>query len=60
MVVIIKQFDLKIVNKPRKENVVAYFLSRLALFADEEGMMDEQLPDENLFAISTLPPWFDI
>ena len=49
---------MTIVDKPGKENVVAYFLSRLALPVGEEGMVDDQLPDEHLFAISTLSPWF--
>lgn len=34
------------------------FLSKLALFADEEGMGDDQLPDEHLFSISEISPWF--
>ena len=55
---LLQQFDLTIVDKPGKENGVADFLSRLALPAGEEGMVDDQLPDEHLFAISTLSPWF--
>ena len=53
-----QQFDLNSVDKPEKENVVAYFLSMLALPVGEEGMVDDQLPHEHLFAISTLSPWF--
>eukprot|EP00253_Pinus_taeda_P005717 PITA_05717 len=53
-----KQFDLTIVDKPAKENVVADFLSRLDLPAGEEGMVDDQMPDEHLFSISVLSPWF--
>eukprot|EP00253_Pinus_taeda_P029421 PITA_29421 len=52
------QFDLTIVDKPSKENVVADFLSRLDLPIGEEGMVDDQMPDEHLFAISVLSPWF--
>eukprot|EP00253_Pinus_taeda_P016982 PITA_16982 len=52
------QFDLTIVDKPGKENVVANFLSRLDLSAGEEGIMDDQMPDEHLFAISILSLWF--
>jgi len=47
-----------IVDKLGKENVVANFLSRLDLPASEEGIVDEQIPDEHLFAISVLSPWF--
>lgn len=56
---LLKQFDLTIVDKPRKENVVAYFLSKLSIPADEEGMVDDWLLDEHIFAISTLSMWFD-
>eukprot|EP00253_Pinus_taeda_P030241 PITA_30241 len=52
------QFDLTIVDKPGKENVVAAFLSRLDLPVGEEGTVDDQMPDEHLFAISVLSPWF--
>ena len=39
---LLQQFDLTIVHdKPRKENVVADFLSRLALPVGEEGMADD-------------------
>eukprot|EP00253_Pinus_taeda_P003270 PITA_03270 len=52
-----KQFDFTIVDKRGKENVVADFLSRLDFPAGEEGLVDDQMPDERLFAISILPPW---
>lgn len=52
------QFDLTIIDKPSKENVVADFLSRVNLPAGEEGMMDEQIPDEHLFSMLVLSPWF--
>ena len=55
---LLQQFYLTIVDKPRKENVVIGILSRLNLSVDEEGMDDEQLPYEHLFAISVLSPWF--
>ena len=55
---LLQQFDLTIVDKPSKENVVADFLSRLDLPAGEEGTVDDQMLDEQLFAISVLSPWF--
>ena len=55
---LLQQFDLTNIDKPGKENVVADFLSRLALPTGEEGMVDDQLLDGHLFAISTLSPWF--
>eukprot|EP00253_Pinus_taeda_P027084 PITA_27084 len=55
---LLQQFDLTTVDKPGKENVVADFLSRLDLPAGEEGTVDDQMPDEHLFSISILSPWF--
>jgi len=55
---LLQQFDLTIANKPCKENVVVDFLSRMNMPASEEGMVDDQLPDEHLFAILVLSPWF--
>eukprot|EP00253_Pinus_taeda_P036034 PITA_36034 len=52
------QFDLTIVDKPGKENVVADFKCRLDLPAGEEGMVDDQMLNEHLFSISVLSPWF--
>lgn len=47
-----------IVDKPSKENVVADFLSRWDLPASEEGTVNDQMPDEHLFSILVLSPWF--
>jgi len=38
---LLQQFDLTIVDKPGKENVVADFLSRLDLPAGEDGIVDD-------------------
>ena len=55
---LLQLFDLTIVDKPGKENVVVDFLSGMNLPAGEEGMVDDQLPNEHLFAISVLSPCF--
>jgi len=55
---LIQQFDLTIVDKHDNENVVANILSRVNLSTGEEGMVDDQLPNEHLFSISILSPWF--
>jgi len=55
---LLQQFDLTVIDKPGKENVVADFLSKLTFPAGEEGMVDDQLLDEHLFTISVLSPWF--
>ena len=48
---LLQQFHLTIVDKPGKENVVADILSIVNLPTGEEGMVDDQMPDEHLFAI---------
>jgi hypothetical protein len=50
-----QQFDLTILDKPRKKNVVANFLSRLTI-PTKEVMIDDHFPDEHLFSISTQTP----
>eukprot|EP00253_Pinus_taeda_P013231 PITA_13231 len=55
---LLQKFYLTIIDKPNRENAVAYFLSKLTLPASEEGMVDDQLPNEHLFAISFLSPCF--
>lgn len=55
---LLQQFDLTSVDKPMKENVVVNFLSRVNFPVDEEGMVEDKIPDEHMFAISVLSPWF--
>eukprot|EP00253_Pinus_taeda_P033678 PITA_33678 len=55
---LLQQFELTIVDKLGKENVVADFLSRLDLPTGEEGIVDDQMSDEFFFSISVLSPWF--
>jgi len=38
---LLQKFDLTIVDKPSRENVVADFLSKMNLPAGEEGMVDD-------------------
>eukprot|EP00253_Pinus_taeda_P025910 PITA_25910 len=53
-----QKFDLTIIDKPGKETVFVDFLSIVNLLAGEEGIVDDQIPDEHMFAISVLSPWF--
>ena len=55
---LLQQFDLIFIDKLVKENVIAYFLSRFTFPAYNEEMIDYKLPEENLFSISVLSPWF--
>lgn len=44
-------------EKPRKYNVVADFLSRLKI-NNEDTPVEYSLPNEHLFSISTRIPWY--
>jgi hypothetical protein len=55
---LLQQFDITIMDKPRKHNVVVYFLSRSEHTIERE-MIDNVLPDEHLFVFSITTPWFD-
>lgn len=55
---LLQQFDLTIIDKPSKENFVEDFLSILMFPVGEEGMVDDQLPDEHLFVFGVLYPCF--
>jgi len=54
---LLKEFNITIVDRPRKENLVAYFLSRIHN-GSENDPVDDSFPDEHLFAISNNSPWF--
>ena len=54
---LLQEFDITIVDKPRKDNVVADFLSRINNNGENLPIVDNFL-DEHLFAISTLTPWY--
>jgi hypothetical protein len=54
---LLQEFNITILDKPGKENLVANFLSRI----NNEGevvLVEDNFPDEHLFAISTNSPWF--
>jgi len=54
---LLQEFDITIVDKPRKDNAVADFLSRLTI-DDSCTPTEDYFPDEYLFAISTYSPWY--
>jgi len=55
---LLQQFALTVNDKSGRENVVAYFFSRIYFPIGEEGIFDDQLSDEHLFSILVLSPWF--
>jgi len=54
---LLQEFNVTIVDKPNKANVVADFLSRI-LSEKEDVPVQDHFPDEQLFAISVHLPWF--
>jgi hypothetical protein len=53
---LLQEFDITIVDRPGKENVVADFLSRLT--TNDDNPVDDSFPDEYLFAVSAHSPWY--
>jgi hypothetical protein len=53
---LLQEFDITIVDRPGKENVVADFLSRLTV--NDDNPVDDSFPDEYLFAVSAHSPWY--
>ena len=54
---LIQEFDITIVDKPGKDNVVVDFLSRMDT-SDEGTPVEDIFPDERLFTISTHTLWY--
>ena len=54
---LLQEFDITIVDKPGKDNVVVDFLSRLNTNC-ENLPVEDKFPDEHIFEISNLTPWY--
>jgi hypothetical protein len=54
---LLQEYDITILNKPGKDNVVVDFLSRLTS-NENEPPVEDYFPDEHLFVVSTNSPWF--
>lgn len=54
---LLQEFDIAIVDKPSKANVVADFLSRLP--TTSKGVVDDSFPAEHLFGLTIYNPWND-
>jgi hypothetical protein len=55
---LLQEFNINIIDRPGKDNRVADFLSRMILLGDN-APVEDNFPDENLFSISTLTPWYE-
>ena len=54
---LLQEFDITIVGRPRKSNVVENFLSRLNN-NDDYTPVEDSLSDEHLFEVSAFSPWY--
>ena len=53
---LLQEFNITIVDRPRKSNVVAYYLSRLNN-PNEVIPVDDDFLDGHIFVVSTDSPW---
>ena len=51
---LLQEFNITILDRPRIENTIADFLSRIK----NDTPVEDKFPDEYLFAVSTKTPWF--
>lgn len=56
---LLQELNISILDKPRREDTLADFLSRIHN-ESESITVDDSFLDEHLFAISTKTPWFAI
>ncbi len=54
----LQEFDITIVEKPRRANVVADYLSRIHHDKNDTTLIDDTFPDEYLFHIGIKTPWY--
>ena len=53
----LQEFNITVIDRPSKENLVANFLSRIQ-HEDGTKPVDDTFPDEHLFVVSIQTPWF--
>ena len=54
---LLQEFNIIVVDRPGRENLVADFLSRIQ-HDDGDKLVDDTLLDEHLFVVSIQTPWF--
>lgn len=55
---LLHEFDLTIIDKTGKANVVVDYFSRLQNDGTDTSMIDDTLPDEHIFHIDVKIPWY--
>ena len=54
---LLQEFNIIVIGRPGRENLVAYFLSCIQ-HDDGAKPVDDTFPDEHLFVVSVQTPWF--
>ena len=57
-VLLLQEFDITIIDKPGKSNIVVDFLSRLTIVDEHSTLIEDTFLDEHLFHIATHTPWY--
>ena len=58
MVMLLQEFDITVVDKPRRANVVADYLSSIHHVDNDTTLIDDTFPDEHQFHIVVQTPWY--
>jgi hypothetical protein len=56
-IMLLSEFNITVLDRPRKDNLVADFLSRIK-HEDDDIPVDDSFPDEHLFSLSMNTSWF--
>ena len=56
-ILLLQEFNITMLDRPRKQNTVVDFLSRIQNIK-EDSPVEDKFPDEYLFAVTTQTPWF--
>jgi hypothetical protein len=54
---LLQEFNINIIDRPGKDNLVADFLSRM-IYLGDNAPVEDNFPDEKLFSISTFTLWY--
>ena len=54
---LLQEFDITVIDRHGKQNVVADYLSRFTN-SDDNLPVEDSFPDEHLFAVSAHSPWY--
>jgi hypothetical protein len=56
-ILLLQEFNINIIDRPGKDNLMVDFLSRMIHLGDN-APAEDTFPDENLFVISTFIMWY--